>query len=173
MSSTEGRDERDDLEPDEHRGDPERGAPVRVLPPLLFVVPFILLWLLGRLVPLAIPGRPGLTWAGWAVIVLGVSLGAWSVVTFRLHHTTVIPHGVVSTVVTGGPYRITRNPMYVGLALVYLGASLVAATWWPLFALPVIIVAMYRLVVRHEEAYLTRAFGDEYRAYRVTARRWL
>lgn len=172
MSSTDPHSPQD--QPGHHDQDrPGRGASVHVLPPVLFVVPFIALWLLDRLVPLTIPGGSGRTWAGVVLVALGVGLGAWGVLAFRLHHTTVIPHGIVSALVTNGPYRITRNPMYVGLALVYLGVSLVVATWWPIFALPFIIVAMYRLVIRHEEAYLGRTFGVDYTAYRHGARRWL
>jgi protein-S-isoprenylcysteine O-methyltransferase Ste14 len=75
--------------------------------------------------------------------------------------------------VTGGPYRRTRNPMYVAMTLLYLGASLLMNGLWPLLALPVVLAALTFAVIRREERYLSSAFGAEYDAYRRRVRRWL
>jgi protein-S-isoprenylcysteine O-methyltransferase Ste14 len=149
------------------------GADVRVLPPLLYVVPLLVLWLVHQVVPLTIPGRPAIMWAGWLLALAGVGTSGWGVRTFRRHHTTVIPHHAVSTIVTTGPYRFSRNPMYVGMTVVYVGASLLIASWWPLFALPLIVVAVNRLVIAREETYLRRRFGAAYEDFCARVRRWL
>jgi protein-S-isoprenylcysteine O-methyltransferase Ste14 len=150
-----------------------RGADVRVLPPLLYAVPLLVLGLVHLAVPLAIPGRPTIRWAGWLLVLAGVGTSGWGALTFRRHHTTVIPHNAVSTVVTTGPYRFSRNPMYLGMSAAYVGASLLIASWWPLFALPLIVVAVNRLVIAREETYLRRRFGAAYEDFSARVRRWL
>jgi protein-S-isoprenylcysteine O-methyltransferase Ste14 len=149
------------------------GADVRVLPPLLYAVPLLALWLVDHAQPLAIPGRPAITWAGWLLGLAGVGISGWGALTFRRQHTTVIPHRAVSTVVTTGPYRFSRNPMYVGMSVVYLAASLLIASFWPLFALPLIVAAVDHLVIAREETYLRRRFGAEYEDFSQQVRRWL
>ena len=74
---------------------------------------------------------------------------------------------------TAGPYRLTRNPMYVSLAALYVGVSLFANSWWPLLLLPVVLLAVDRAVIAREERYLAGAFPAEYAAYRARVRRWL
>ena len=149
------------------------GADVRVLPPLLYAVPLLLLWLVDRAQPLTIPGRPAITWAGWLLVAAGVGISGWGVLTLRRHHTTVVPHHAVSTIVTTGPYRFSRNPMYVGMTVVYVAVSLLMGSWWPLFAVPLIVVAVNRLVIAREETYLRRRFGAAYEDFCRRVRRWL
>ena len=149
------------------------GADVRVLPPLLYTLPLLVLWLVHQVVPLTIPGRPAIMWAGWFLALAGVGTLGWGALTLRRHHTTIVPHHAVSTVVTTGPYRFSRNPMYVGMTVAYVGASLAIASAWPLVALPIIVVAVNRLVIAREETYLRRRFGAEYEDFSSRVRRWL
>jgi protein-S-isoprenylcysteine O-methyltransferase Ste14 len=148
------------------------GADVRLPPPLLYAVPLLVGWLVNRAAPLTIPGRPAITWAGSLLVFAGFGTSGWGALTFRRHHTTVIPNHVVSTVVTTGPYRFSRNPMYVGMSLAYAGASLLIASWWPLFVLPLIVVAVDRLVIAREERYLRSRFGAAYDQFCAQVRRW-
>ena len=148
---------------------------VRFPPPLLFAGGLLVGWLLsryGRALPMAGDGRL-LDTAGTVLVVLGVALGAWGMITFRRAHTAIVPLHPASRIVTNGPYRFTRNPMYTGLTLVYLGISLYMNSVWPLLALPIVLALLIRLVVRREEAYLRSAFPDEYVAYQSRVRRWL
>ena len=148
---------------------------VRFPPPLLFVGGLLAGWLLGRYaraLPMAGDGRL-LDTAGTVLVVLGVALGAWGMITFRRAHTAIVPLHPASRVVTNGPYRFTRNPMYTGLTLVYLGISLYMNSLWPVLALPIVLALLIRLVVRREEAYLRSAFPAEYLAYQARVRRWL
>jgi protein-S-isoprenylcysteine O-methyltransferase Ste14 len=150
-----------------------RGAAVRLPPPLLYALPLLVAWAVDRAIPLTLPGRPAITVVGLLLVVAGVSISAWAVLTFRRHHTTVIPHHAVSTFVTAGPYRFSRNPMYVGLSLTYVGASMLLDSWWPLFVLPVILVAVDRLVIAREESYLRGRFGGAYDEFCALVRRWV
>jgi protein-S-isoprenylcysteine O-methyltransferase Ste14 len=148
---------------------------VRFPPPLLFVSGLVAGWLLGRFVrPLPLAGDGyRLDTAGTVCMVLGVGLGAWGMITFRRAHTAIVPLYPASRIVTSGPYRFTRNPMYTGLTLAYVGLSLYMNSGWPLLALPIVLALLVRLVVRREEAYLRSAFPDEYVAYQARVRRWL
>jgi len=84
-----------------------------------------------------------------------------------------IPNRPATRLVTWGPYRLSRNPMYLALSILYLGVSILVNTSWPVFFLPVALASLYLLVIRREERYLSAAFGREYELYRSTVRRWL
>ena len=150
-----------------------RGAAVRVLPPLLYLIPLLVAWFADRIVPLGLHGGAAGRWVGGLLIALGLALLTWAFVTFQRHGTTVVPWARVHALTTDGPYRYTRNPIYVADALSYLGACLVLDNAWALLMLPVVLVATYRLVIRHEEAYLADLFGRAYADYRRRVRRWL
>lgn len=151
-------------------------AGVIIPPPVLYAVPFVLGMLLQRVapVPLAVAEwRPALRTVGGAVAAVGVLLDVWAVVAFRRASTSPLPFRPTTTIVATGPYRFTRNPMYLGLALVYLGLTLVANAVWPLVLLPAAVVAIRVAVIAREERYLEAKFGDAYRQYRARVRRWI
>lgn len=152
----------------------ERGAAVvPVPPPAFYGVGFATGLVLQHWVPLGF-GRPAVVvLCGALVLAAGIALAATGVVTVRRHKTTIVPHRPVSTLVTTGPYRISRNPMYAGLALQYLGGTLLAGSWWPVIVVPLVLAIVLRLAVRPEERYLTERFGDEYATYQRQVRRWL
>jgi protein-S-isoprenylcysteine O-methyltransferase Ste14 len=149
---------------------------VRFPPPFLFAGGLVAGLLLHRAVPLAlIPGGPtplsvGL---GWLLVAFGLLLGAWAMFTFLGARTAILPHRPATGLVQTGPYRFSRNPMYVALGLVYAGLALWLNRLWPVLLLPVVYVLLYRLVVRREERYLEGAFGEAYAGYRRHVRRWL
>jgi len=149
------------------------GAQIRLLPPVVFFGPFALMWALHRWRPWTIPGGAALTVAGLALVLGGIALTIWSATTFRRAHTTIIPWGQVSAMVTTGPFQFTRNPIYLADAIAYLGLTLLIHSWWPLLALPGIVLVMRRKVIDREERYLSERFGDTYREYQLRVRRWL
>jgi protein-S-isoprenylcysteine O-methyltransferase Ste14 len=108
-----------------------------------------------------------------SLVAIGVLLAAWGITTFRIARTSVIPHHSASRLVTAGPYRFTRNPMYTGLLISYVGATALFQTLWPLVLLPFVIFVMIRFVIQREERYLSDAFDADYFAYRGRVRRWL
>ena len=87
--------------------------------------------------------------------------------------TNVDPYEPATAVVTGGPYRFTRNPMYVGFTLMYAGISALFNALPPVLLLPVVQQLMRRGVIEREERYLERKFGDEYLQYKEKVRRWI
>lgn len=153
---------------------PGRGAAVRFpFPPALFLAPLAATLALHRRRPWPLPGRPATTVVGAGLTATGVALSVSGAATALRHRTTVVPHHPVATLVTTGPFRASRNPMYTGLAVGYVGAALWAGTWWPLPLAPLCVLATDRLVIRPEEAYLAGRFGDAYARYRTRVRRWL
>jgi protein-S-isoprenylcysteine O-methyltransferase Ste14 len=147
-------------------------AGVLVPPPLLYAVPLAVGLLIQHWSHL--PIVPG--WAaaplGVACVFLGV-VGLPAVLAFHRARTSPNPFRPSSALVTTGPYRFSRNPMYVGLTLLYAGVAIWVNTVWPLLFLPVILIVLHYGVVVREEAYLERTFGDEYRHYARRVRRWL
>jgi protein-S-isoprenylcysteine O-methyltransferase Ste14 len=110
---------------------------------------------------------------GAVLVLLWLMLTTWSFARFWRSGTSVIPVRPTTALVIEGPYRLTRNPMYVGLLLLYTGVACWAGLAWPLLLIPVLVWVIGVSVIRREERYLTRKFGDEYRRYQTQVRRWL
>jgi protein-S-isoprenylcysteine O-methyltransferase Ste14 len=154
-----------------------RGPNVRIPPPLLFALPLLTGFIVQRFVPTPIvngaePTRI-LRLVGIAEIAIALGLFAWAVSTFVRLKTPVIPMRRARALVDEGPFKLTRNPMYLGFTVLYLGIAFVANAFWPLVFLPEAIALTYLFAIRLEEAYLTREFGDAYREYCARVRRWI
>ena len=122
-----------------------RGAHVKVLPPLLYVVPLAAAWLIESAAPTTLRLGPGQPFVGMALVACGVALMGWAVVTFRRRGTTVIPWEAVNALATDGPYRFTRNPIYLGDLLIAAGAVLWLQVPWLLPMLGVLAGAVVML----------------------------
>jgi protein-S-isoprenylcysteine O-methyltransferase Ste14 len=154
--------------------EPNRGARVVFIPPPLYYAAGLVAGAaLDRLVGLPIGGRPGTVVAGAALAVAGVALAAAGVIGVIRHRTTIVPHHRVASLVTTGAFRLSRNPMYTALAIAYLGVALLIGSWWPVALWPLVLLAVYLLVIRPEERYLEQRFGSAYADYRARVRRWL
>ncbi|MBK9062442.1 MAG: isoprenylcysteine carboxylmethyltransferase family protein [Acidobacteria bacterium] len=105
-------------------------------------------------------------------LLAGLAFGG-AFFTFVRAKTTPHPNHPVSASSRGGPTEFSGNPLYVRLSVGFVGIALVANTPWVLVALPLVWLALRRLVIGREEAYLERRFGDEYRAFKARTRRWL
>ena len=112
-------------------------------------------------------------WIGAAIFALGLALAAWAIVTFRAAGTRVETYKPTTAIVEGGPYRLTRNPIYSGMFAGLTGLAVAFNSLWLLAALAAFIAIIRFGVVAREEAYLERKFGDAYRAYKSRVRRWL
>ncbi|HLO27537.1 MAG TPA: isoprenylcysteine carboxylmethyltransferase family protein [Anaerolineales bacterium] len=152
---------------------PADRAAVKIAPPVLLLVhifaAFILNWLLP--LPFVFPGF--LIWIGDAFILAGLALPFSAVNQLRKAHTTLDPHSPVTEIVTSGPYRFSRNPIYLGFLCLLIGFPLIFRSYWGLILSPVFMVLLYELVIKHEEAYLENKFGEIYTAYKARVRRWL
>ncbi|HEY8276148.1 MAG TPA: isoprenylcysteine carboxylmethyltransferase family protein [Methyloceanibacter sp.] len=151
-------------------------ADVAVKPPLLFLGAVAA----GLLLSLALPIGPGLGSAnelaitvGLILVVLGFALAAFSVRTFTRAGADVVPGHPATTLVTHGPYRVTRNPIYIGFTLAYFGIAILATSVWMLFLLVPLLIVLQRGVVEREESYLNAKFGEAYDKYKVRVPRWL
>jgi protein-S-isoprenylcysteine O-methyltransferase Ste14 len=111
--------------------------------------------------------------AGIGLTAGGVLLAVSSLGLFRAARTTTVPFGTASKLITWGPYRFSRNPMYVSLVLTYLGVAGLQAQIWPLLLLPLTVAYLHRTVIPFEEARLREVFGEAYERYCARVRRWI
>jgi protein-S-isoprenylcysteine O-methyltransferase Ste14 len=149
-------------------------AQVIIRPPLAWGLAVIAGLALSWLVPLPfLPAALPAGWLGAMVFVLAVALVVWAIVTITKAGSNVPTNLPTTTIVEGGPYRFTRNPIYLGMFLGLIGLAIAFDNLWLLTMLvPFAFVIRYGVVAR-EEAYLERKFGDVYRGYRSRVRRWL
>jgi protein-S-isoprenylcysteine O-methyltransferase Ste14 len=151
----------------------EAGPGIRVPPPAIYLGGF----LAGVVVELLVPSPQPAGWlriaAGAAGLALLFALDSSAMLRFRRSGTSFNPARPATALVTDGPYRFTRNPMYVGMAGLYAGAAVAAGVLWALAFLPAVLLAMDRLVIPREERHLAATFGDDYERYRRRVRRWL
>ena len=154
---------------------PAASAGVRFPPPFVYALGILAGWLIDRRWRWAITDHP----ATWRPVVVAALILVWfalfisAVTRFRRAGTSIIPNKPVSAFVVTGPYRFTRNPMYVSLAALYLGVALFINSWWPVVLLPVVLIVIQRAVIAREERYLRERFPAEYPAYCSRVRRWL
>ena len=149
---------------------------VRIFPPFIYAGLFALGYAIHLLVPVHLwPGGmpPVIRAVAWILIVAWLGMSGSAVFLFRRAGTTPHPMRPTTAIVMHGPYRFTRNPMYVSLVALYIGVTLFVNSLWPLVLLPMVVMLVQRLVIIREEAYLEAKFGEEYRAYKTRVRRWI
>lgn len=153
---------------------PQEDKPgVPMAPPLFFAIPLLVALGVELLRPTSLlEGWP--RWMmGAAFVAAGLALAVAGYRTQTRAGTDPIPFHPSTAIVSGGPYRFTRNPMYVGFTLATIGIAFLAGSLWMLIVAPLGIVLIDRLVVVREERYLERKFGDDYLSYKRRVRRWL
>lgn len=149
---------------------------VPVPPPLLFAMALLLGIVVHRILPVAAAPPSALPFLRLVGIFLSISSGvlaAAAFVTLDRHHTTFRTDRPVSALVTSGPFRSTRNPMYLSLAILIAGVSALVNSLWPLALLVPVIVVVQRLAIAPEERYLAELYGSAYGQYCRRVRRWL
>jgi protein-S-isoprenylcysteine O-methyltransferase Ste14 len=154
--------------------DSHSGAPnVKIIPPLVYLAGIVV----GAVISIWIPTKivsSSLAWMlGGILIVCGAVLAGSAIFKFKGAGTTVRPDRAPSTLVVVGPYRITRNPMYLGLALVYVGVAIADQSIWAIILLPVVLTIIQRRAIEPEEAFLERRFGSDYIRYKENVGRWI
>lgn len=148
-------------------------AQVRVAPPLVFLSYLIGALVVSRIIPFPTPWTFPLRIVGGLMTIAGFLLAGSAISQMRKAHTSPDPHHAVAALVTGGPYRFTRNPIYLGFFLIYLGLTLLAGTLWGVIAAPFLLWTVTTSVIRAEEAYLDGKFGEQYKEYRSRVRQWI
>jgi protein-S-isoprenylcysteine O-methyltransferase Ste14 len=153
--------------------EPQDNAGVRFPPPFIYIIAFIAGVLLDRRWRLPIGADPLRGLLAWLLVAVWVALTASAFRLFVQKRTSIVPIRPASALVVAGPYRFTRNPMYVGMAILTIAAGLGADTWWPILLLVPVLVIVQRFVIAREERYLHRRFGADYDVYTRQVRRWL
>ena len=109
---------------------------------------------------------------GWGLVLVGALLFTWAWQTMK--DRDVDPnYGQVNALLTHGPFRWSRNPLYVALTLGYLGVGFMGNTGWVFALLPLVLVYMQYFVIAREEAHLQRLFGQDFKTYKTKVRRWI
>lgn len=142
-------------------------------PPLIFAGALTFGLLVNRLRPTGfLPRRLG-RMAGLPLVVGGLSIGLSGFREMRRAGTNVDPREPSTAIVTDGPYRFTRNPLYLSMTLIYAGLASLANALPAILLLPVVLAVMRRGVIEREERYLEGKFGNEYLRYKERVRRWI
>jgi protein-S-isoprenylcysteine O-methyltransferase Ste14 len=155
----------------------EDAAAVRIFPPAVPLLTILAGVGLERVWPidlgLALPA-PERYWVGGFVVVGAIlSLGLWSVLIMRRTGQTENPWKPTTEIVEGGPFRISRNPMYLQMVLICIGVAVMLMNVWILLLVPVCAWVLYKFATLPEETYLQSKFGEVYLAYKRRVRRWL
>ena len=146
---------------------------VIMLPPLLYGITFAVVLALRWFWPMPIFDHSVALWPGLALIMLAVGIAIWGRSALQAAGTNVNPSLPTTAIVTSGPFRFSRNPLYMALTLLYFGLTLAVNTWWGIVVLVPLLILMHRGVVLREERYLEAKFGESYRQYFSKVRRYL
>lgn len=149
----------------------DHGPGVRVPPPVMVAAIMGCAWLLVRAMPL--PVAPPWPWMGAAVIGLAGAWAIWAVVAMLRAGTDPRPDKPDAAMVEGGPFRLSRNPIYLGFVIAAAGLALRWGDLWGWAGVAASAVVLDRLVIAKEEPYLAARFGAAYAAYRARVRRWV
>jgi protein-S-isoprenylcysteine O-methyltransferase Ste14 len=145
----------------------------RVPPPAFYLAGLTAGLMAERVAPLTLPSGAPATAAAAIAIGTGTGFVTSSVLHFKRAGTSVAPNSPTTALVTTGPYRISRNPIYLGFTLVAAGIAMAARSGWTLLLVPMVVGAIDRLVITREQRDLAARYGQEYQRYRARTRRWL
>jgi protein-S-isoprenylcysteine O-methyltransferase Ste14 len=148
-------------------------AGVIMLPPLIFAAFLIAGFALTKLWTTAWRLPHWLRWSAAGIALVALLLAIWGRRTMTRAGTAVRPTSPTTAIVTDGPFRYSRNPLYVSMTMFYIGIALASQLFGALFLLVPFVAVLHWGVIRREERYLERKFGDVYGAYRARTRRWL
>jgi len=146
---------------------------IRIPAPILTIIHLTMAILLGRLMPLPIPMPVFVQWLGLGVTAIGFILGVLALIEFRRTRAQADPKKPITSFVTSGIYRYTRNPIYLGFVFILIGFSLNMGTYWGVILAWPLITFLNNLVIKNEENYLEKRFKKQYADYQSRVRRWL
>ncbi len=155
------------------RNQKQDNARVLFPPPLIYVVAFLLGQRLQSSLPLPLLLPKTLrTFLSGALLGIGITTGALAVREMKSAGTNVQPQQPTTALVVEGPYRFTRNPIYLSMTMVYSGLAILSNALWPLLLLPLPLQLLRRGVIEREEHYLEHKFGERYQRYKESVPRW-
>ena len=145
----------------------------RIVPPFHLLLSLLAMGALHQWLPLwQWISRPW-SWAGLLPVALGLMMTVTSALAFRRAQTPIVPFEKSTALVTGGFYRCTRNPMYLGMVLLLIGMAILFGSVSALLPIPLFVWVVTRNFIRGEERFMEELFGAEYLAYKKKVRRWL
>jgi protein-S-isoprenylcysteine O-methyltransferase Ste14 len=149
------------------------GPNVRVHPPIIYAISILSGIGLNNFWPLSMPFALHGRLYGSMIIAVTILIAVWSLLHFHKHDTDVRPDKPDSALITSGPYRFTRNPLYIGLSLVQITTAVWLDNLWVLLLVVPSIIVITRYAITREELYLEQLFGQKYIEYKQRVRRWL
>jgi len=151
----------------------EKGFSLRLYPPVWFLIFAAAALVANRLLPLSFALAEATRPLALLLTLVGGLIALWAAVLFRWHDTTAHPYAEASRLVTRGPYRYIRNPMYLGLLLLLIAIGLWLQSLSALLLSPLFILVINRCNILPEEQRLLQSFGEAYREYQSRTRRWI
>lgn len=145
-------------------------------PPIIYLLALVLALILEWMWPWSLPwagGDPVRFWLGGILLLAGLLINGWGVYTLSRSETAIHPNRPASRIVTSGPFRLSRNPLYMGLNVFFLGLIVLIDSLWGLLLWIPVLVIMHYGVIRREEQHLQARFGEAFREYRERVRRYL
>lgn len=146
---------------------------IQIPPPLIYVAPLLSGLLFDRKFHVPFLPRSVARLLGWTLLSSAVLLAGWSFKTMGDADAPIRTDKPVPRLATGGPFRYTRNPGYLSLAMIYAGVAVRRNALWAIVLLPAVLLVIQREVIGREERYLERTFGEEYLSYKRSVRRWV
>jgi len=153
--------------------DPHDSPGVRVPPPAFYALAVLGGYMLNRRWPLPLANGLVVHAVATALTVASLALMISSIGNFRRSRTSIVPIRPATALVISGPYRFTRNPMYVSFAVLTVALGIFMGSWWPIVLLIPALIAVRAFVIAPEERYLKRRFGADYVGYTQRVRRWV
>ncbi len=150
-----------------------KGPAVRFPPPLIFLGVTVASLALQRVAPLSLGSAPALSYAGVALVVVGLVVIGVAGVSFHRAKTHIEPWKPTTHVISQGIFAYSRNPIYVAFAVMQIGIGLWLSNAWTVLTVTVSVILVYYIAIRNEEKYLEGKFGDQYLKYKRDVRRWL
>jgi protein-S-isoprenylcysteine O-methyltransferase Ste14 len=151
----------------------EETVAFRLWPPVAIGAPLAVGWLATVFWGDPVTGGGWRVPVGWTLVLLFAGWNGWSLWLFRRHRTGLLPGRATRSMIDKGPYRLSRNPLYVGLLALYVGLALLIPTFWGLLLLPVAVLLTLWGAIHPEERFLHERFGGSYDDYARRVRRWL
>lgn len=142
------------------------------IPPLWLFGTLICILLVNLYLPIAHWGGGWSRWVGWVLIAATFGLVFWSAQAFKRHETPIHPRRKPKTLLTSGPYALSRNPIYLAMVIIALGTAFLCGSLGALLPVPVFVWIVTKRFIEGEEFHIGRNFGAEWTAYTAKTRRW-
>ena len=145
----------------------------KIIPPVYLAMTLVLMWLSHRYIPLYQYISEPVAYSGVILVLLGITVAAISAGMFKQADTGLEPFSEATTLVTGGFFRISRNPIYMGLFLMLAGVAVLMGSIGALLPVPVFVLIIRNNFVLGEERFMESVFGQHYLDYKSKVRRWI